>query len=377
MNLKKLLSVFLVLYSLCLPCVAAEQLYPGEKLAEVNGVQALFKFIKGDEKQPLIIFVPGAAHLARISYGFPAGKEEDFLSYWLHKKGYSFLGVSYPIDNPVYTKIYPSFSIRDWGNQIAVLAQKTIEQNHLPKHVVVLGWSMAGNVEESVTEALEKKQINVDAFIGLSAVTPISYLGQEINGFKGNKLLSNQLLDERLFFNLFAQLIAEQSKYNGHEIIPRKVYLNEFLGNIPVALEGQGYHMAEDKPEFSFEYAINDSGIFHFNHTPWIGLINDDSSTLPKIAFVDTAAWNYISREMLYAQYFSQPKLNSPSNYAENKQLLQYLPQNFSATVHGNHFFFVGKFGAQETADTIELIIKQIDVVKQKLESQKSVVIVP
>ena len=367
MKLKNVFFLFLVMNMLCIQCVSAQdKLYPGEQLVEVNKVQTLFKFIKGDGDKPLIIFVPGAAHLARISYGFPGGKEDDFLSYWLHKKGYSFLGVSYPTDNPVYTKIYPSFNIRDWGNQVATLAKKIIDQNHLSTHVVVLGWSMGGNVEESVGEAFEKLHINVDSFIGLSAVTPISYIGQKIKGLKGNDMLQNKLLDERPFFNMFAKLVEEQNIYNGHEVISKDVYLKEFIGNFPVALAGQGYHLAENKFESNIQYSLDDSGVFHFDHTPWIGLISDDSSEIPKITLIDPSAWNFIRNEMLYSKYISHMNMNL-NKYESTQILLDQIPQLLSETVHGNHFFFVGMKGARETAQKIEIIMQRINATKQKL----------
>lgn len=372
MKLKNILFLFFLANLLCPQSVLAQaKLYEGEQLSEVNKIQTLFKFIAGDQEKPLIIFIPGAAHLARISYGFPGGKEDDFLSYWLHKKGYPFLGVSYPTDNASYTKIYPSFNIRDWGNQVATLAKSLIDKNHLSNHAVVLAWSMGGNVEESIGEAFEKLHINVDSFIGLSAVTPISYLGQTIKGFKGNEMLPNQLLDERSFFPIFSQLVEEQSKYNGHEIIPKNVYLNEFLGDIPVALESQGYHFEKNKFEFNMQYSLDASGVFHFQYTPWIGLISDDSTEIPKITLIDPSAWNYIRSEMLYAKYISHINMNSnPDNYAAIKQTLTEIPQYFSETVHGNHFFFLGKKGAFETAQKIELIMQRINDTKQKLAEQ-------
>src|SRR5204862_1409349 len=140
---KKIIFILFVVKILILNCVFAQSnLYDGEQLVEINKVETLFKFIKGSNKKPLIIFIPGAAHLARISYGFPQGKADDFLSYWLNKKGYNFLAISYPTDNQVYSKIYPSFNIRDWGNQAATVTKKIIDQYHLSNQVVVVGWSM-------------------------------------------------------------------------------------------------------------------------------------------------------------------------------------------------------------------------------------------
>ncbi len=61
-----------------------------------------------------------------------------------------------------------------------------------------------------------------------------------------------------------------------------------------------------------------------------------------------------------------------PSNsdeYATSKQLLTEIPQYLSETVHGNHFFFVGKKGARETVQKIELIMQHINTTKQKFEA--------
>jgi len=181
------------------------KLYEGEKLVDINKIQTLYKFISGDANKPLIIFVPGAAHLARISYGCPTCKENDFLSYWLHKKGYSFLGVSYPTDNEVYTKIYPSFNIKDWGKQVATLARSLIDQNHLPTHAVVLGWSMSGNMEESIQESFSNEHLILDAFIGLSAVHPLHSILPNPE-FGPDKILPNYLLERKSLAELFLKL---------------------------------------------------------------------------------------------------------------------------------------------------------------------------
>lgn len=350
--------------------LAQHDLYAGEQLVEINKVQTLFKFIKGESNKPLIIFIPGAAHLARISYGFPLGKEDDFLSYWLHKKGYSFLGISYPTDNHVYTKLYPAFTIRDWGNQVATLAKKIITQNHLSNHVVIVAWSMGGNLETAVSEALNKSHINMDAFIGLSAVTPLSYLGQSIKGYKGNKMLPNELLDASVYFPFFFKFIEEQNTYNGHTIIPKEIYQKEFLGNFPVAIEAQGYQFMKGKFVYDVKKTLEDSSVLDFAHTPWIGLITDDSFSIPRIVLIDTSAWKFIRREMLFTQYITQISIKNLDTFNAIKKLLTQIDETFSEKVHGNHFFFVGKKGARDTAQKIELIMQRILNTKQILDSK-------
>jgi hypothetical protein len=98
-------------------------LYPGEEMLATNGIETLNYFKAGAPDKPLMIFVPGGFHLARVAYGYPGGNERDFLAFWLGKRGYSFLGASYPTGNKVYSEVYPEFSIRDWGQQVATVAK--------------------------------------------------------------------------------------------------------------------------------------------------------------------------------------------------------------------------------------------------------------
>ena len=243
-----------------------------------------------------------------------------------------------------------------------------IKQKHLSNHVVVLAWSMGGNVEAAVGEAFQKAGVNLDSFIGLSAVTPLSYLGQKIKGANGDDMLPNHLLNAKPFFNFFGKLLDEQSTYNDHEIIPKQVYLNEFIGNLPVALEAQGYHFEGDKFVFNLQKTLDDSGVFHFEHTPWIGLISDDSSSIPRITLIDLSAWHFIRNEMLYVQYLTRIAQNQdPHGFAKIKRLLAQIDRLLTKTVHGNHFFFVGKKGARETAEKVEILMQEIQDMKRNM----------
>ena len=81
---------------------AGAALFPGEEMITAAAFPCLIRFEKSAHDQPLVVFVPGTSFLARIAYGFPAGRPTDFLSHWLVAAGFPFLGVSYPLDNPVY-----------------------------------------------------------------------------------------------------------------------------------------------------------------------------------------------------------------------------------------------------------------------------------
>ena len=125
-------------------------LFPGEEMLLTNGVESLNYFKLGDPDKPLVVFVPGGFHLARVAYGYPGSNKKDFLAHWLLEDGYSFLAASYPTGNQVYSNVYPSFSIRDWGNQVAAVAKHYIDQHNLSDEIIVLGWSAGGQITQSV-----------------------------------------------------------------------------------------------------------------------------------------------------------------------------------------------------------------------------------
>lgn len=333
---------------------STERLYPNEKMMVVEGTEILSYFEMGDRHKPLIIFVPGNAHLARIGYGYPDGNSKDFLSYWIHKQGYPFLGVSYPTDNKVFNQLYPAFNITDWGNSIIGVAKDIIKKNHLSKNIVVVGWSMAGSVVQTVNAAAKKEGLNLKLFIGLSAVPPIPYIMQD-SPIKMDKMLSNHLADRHKLYPWFHRWLKQQNAYNQHIIISENIYQEQFLGDIPIALGAEGYHYKNDKFIFDIQKTIDDSGIFNFAMLPWVAQIVDDSPETLKISVVDPYAWKFLLMQMIYQNY-----INNKNKWIDNK-LITTIPDSLMIKVHGSHLFFVGEKGAKITAKTIEELIEKAD----------------
>lgn len=364
----RLFCLFIFFLSLIVPAQAA--LYPGETLMEAAGAQSLVYFSKGDLSKPLIIFIPGDSHLARISYGFPGGKPQDFLGYWLNKKGYPFLGLSYPLDNPVYSKLYPEFSIQQWGEQVAEIAKKFINENKLTNRIVILGWSMGGSIEEAVTAAAEKRGLKVDLFIGLAAVPPLPYMMQS-GPFETNIMRPNHLANRSALIPIFLQLLEKQNSYNQHVIIPKSVYLSQFIGDIPAEIAAEGYSYQDGQLVKNIQHTLSDGGVFNFNETPLIALIEDDSPTTAKISLIDPAGWNFIRAEMIYSHYLKNKDLSKLTQQQWNEviHLVDKIPQIFKLTVHGNHFFFVGEKGAAESANKIEELLSRSQQIQDQIKN--------
>jgi hypothetical protein len=159
-----------------------EQSTPGadlctsEEMLATNGIETLNYFKAGDQDKQLVIYVPGGFHLARVAYGRTRGNERDLLAYWLGKRGYSFLGALYPTGNKAYSKVYPEFSIRDWGKQVATVAKHYADQHGLSGEVIVLGWSAGGRIAQSVYEACEAAGLNMSLYVSLAFTPPVPLL---------------------------------------------------------------------------------------------------------------------------------------------------------------------------------------------------------
>ncbi|MBV8801843.1 MAG: hypothetical protein JO131_02545 [Gammaproteobacteria bacterium] len=197
----------------------SNKLYLGESIQYTAGFPNLVKFINGDSNKPLIIFIPGNSHLARIAYGFPRGNERDFLSYWFHKNGYPFLAISYPIGNSIYEKNYPNYTIQNWSKSIIEIAAQVINEKHLSKNVIILAWSMGGELVQPINVYAKESHIKIQLFIGLSAVTPLYNLFPE-SFFNKLKPDNTGLADTQPFYTFFLEMLDKQNKMNQHVIIP-------------------------------------------------------------------------------------------------------------------------------------------------------------
>lgn len=70
------------------------ELFPGESLFTQNGIDSLIYLREGTPDSPLIVFLPGGAHLGRIAYGDPLSQRSNFLDYWLEQAGMGMLAIS-------------------------------------------------------------------------------------------------------------------------------------------------------------------------------------------------------------------------------------------------------------------------------------------
>lgn len=346
----------------------ANHLYPNEAMQHIGGYPCLSQFTLASPKKPLVVLIPGDANLARIFYGAPHSNPKDFLAYWLHRQGYSTLAISYPTDNVAFDhQAYPLYRIHDWAKQAVLLTQQTIEQHHLNSNVLLVVWSMGGIITVNYQQLAQLHGLHVVA-MSLSATAPIPNL---IANQDSTIRFTEQGLAARVALRQvrFLQFLDEENAINHHVIIPKNVYVSDFLGNTPVALLNTAYTPDHGLIKTNPLLAQQDSLGLSFKDYPLTGMIHGDSESDLQHVISDSYTWMFLNQQTIFHQYFSEKNTFALARL-HNGQLvkkLHRLEANLSCTVPGGHFFFVGQVGAHKTAQCIAAIYPHLQQLEDSL----------
>jgi len=353
-------------------------LYPGEKIMQGGGYPALTKFIKGDTKKALIVFIPGTGHTARISYGGHAGSQDkDFLAHWLVSQGYNFLGISYPIitKNPIYEEAYPNFNIRIWGKQAAEIAKATIDENNLSNRIILIAWSNGGRITQSFNEAATNLGLDVDFCASFSATPPnvaVVIIPPETPPFYYSLLKASNgyMALSRRFDDWYDQVKNNSSLNRGREIIPKEVFCDEYVGNMPVNLTGLGIKYQDGAFVASGWTFMEDSKSYDLQNFPLVATVVTDNVNDSRHALTDQGVWGpYVIGNIF--SYIEKSKVDlkkmSPEKWKAVVNLVRTAPQQLSVGTTGNHFFFVGEAGARNAAQCIIILEEKVRAFKTEL----------
>jgi hypothetical protein len=345
-------------------------LYPGEKLETILGWPTVYRFFASDDSKPLLVFVPGAAHNARIAYGVHTGGfQGDFLASWLVLKGYPFLALSYPLESAGEKNLMPptapGFRIHDWGRQAAETTKRIVNEHNLSGNVILLGWSMGGKILEPFTAAAKDLGLTVKLFISLAATPGIYGLRgtpPPVERTEAGYATYSGILD-RMLHSLHEQNLSSANP--SVSVIPDDMYLSDYFGHTPIGLTSWGFRYSEhDDGEGNFvadEWeAIEDSRADNFGELPFITAIHGFSPLDIRHVVADKATWGLMLTYKLLADIgrsdldLEGGYLMMDDNWTKLIGLVHSAPSRMTSCVHGNHFFFLGERGAKETADVID-----------------------
>jgi len=332
-------------------------LYPGEELTEAAGYPALVRFEPGRPELPVVVFVTGGGVLGRISYGLPGGRTADFLCHWLHEAGFPSLVLSYPIDNKgVFDAPFPQFSITDWAEQSAEIIARTVDRNGLQTNAIVLGWSMAGRIAEPLHAALRRKGKGIELFVAMAAASALPNTLPGLDHLKpaGSGLASIQ----GAYLDWLLRCLADQNVTTGHAALDADAFVREMTGDFPVGLAASAMRCTNGG--FIHEPARDalEIGTTRYRAFPPLALMTHDSAIDARHALTDRSTWGvYITQQLCEGLVFTQAeKLAAlpPGTWASLVEHVGNASHRLSATLPGNHMFFLGEDGARRTVQTLK-----------------------
>lgn len=343
---------------------SGQQLYENESIVDLAGFPAVSYFVAGDADQPLIVFVPGAHHAARIAYGGHEGANgEDFLAHWLTEKGYNVLALSYPIETEggLIAENRPEFTAQDWGRQIAEATAEIVETHGLDGEIYLAAWSMAGKVIQPAHAALAEAGHPLSAAFSFAAtpgIPGIIALTQEFD--RAESGYADRVSSYDGWFN---QILANQED-DDRPIIPEDIFRSEYVGNISINLQGYGeVYGADGDVTIDHMAQAADYGAFAFDDFPLVVTFQVDQRLDARHAINDQSYWTLYNTHTLFSEFARRGvSVNDVSEDAWQDAIALALDAGprLRVDVGGNHFFFVGEDGARATADGIDEAIEKV-----------------
>ncbi|GIJ87953.1 hypothetical protein Asppvi_006867 [Aspergillus pseudoviridinutans] len=347
-------------------------LYAGEHLDTVAGFPTLYTFSPANRDNPLIVFIPGGGHNARISYGgHPGSRREDFLAHWLNTLGHGLLAISYPLQSEpdeIMAATAPEFRIRDWGLQAAEVTKMVIERHGLSPKIVLVAWSMGGRVVVPYTQAAKARGLTVELFVSLAA-TPGLAGSRSIPA--GIRMTSEGYAALDMMSELFLDQVHEQNGLNSRVIIPDDVYRRGYYGHTPVGLLGWDLSYSQEGGFVEDRYtSTEDADANNFRQWPLISALHGDSILDGRHVLADKATWAFMQVQRLVSTLEGRGYRSlSLERWEEVVKLVHSRPENMCRQIHGNHFFFLGEPGARETAAAIVEYLRDARIFMSTLDS--------
>ncbi|EEA24880.1 thioesterase domain protein [Talaromyces marneffei ATCC 18224] len=342
------------------------KLYTGEQLDEAAGFPTLYNYLPADPNKPLVVFIPGGGHNARVAYGGHEGYQEK-----------DFFAISYPIESEpeILPATAPNFRISDWGKQAAEVRHKIIEKHSLSKQVVLVGWSMGGRIVIPYSAHAHSLGIEVALFVSLAA-TP------GIHGSRPPPLgVTNTAagyLTATGIYKMFARQVQNQNEQwnNGKTIVPEDVYLRKYTGSTPVSLTGSNYRYDTESRQFLKDYwtSTEDAIVHQAEYCPMIATLGGTSPLDARHVITDQATWSFLlTRKLMHEiERYDMAKIVEKGNWNKLIDMVHSLPSQISYMIPGNHFFFMGEPGARKTAEVIVEHLEKANKFKREFEAQLS-----
>ncbi|WFU40216.1 hypothetical protein QA640_39470 [Bradyrhizobium sp. CB82] len=338
-------------------------LLPSEFLVEASGVPAIAYVRAGLPGAPTIVGLPGGGHLARVFYGHPGSRAEDFLDCWLEKRGIGLIALSYPSDYRAFRRRLPDLTVTDWGNAAAQMTAELIRARSLHGPIVPVGWSMAGRASRAFNVAACCLGLKMPGFIALAATPPLPGMVRvqpEGEAFTAEGFWRTGSNDaDTLSARNEASL--RDINWRGAEIIDAAAYAAHYIVNTPIRLRGEP-NQRTGLERNSLLDTIADLGTFAYPAYPFTGVIAPTRASDARHALTDQATWGFLNSQKLFCEYTAANSMSTLGlAWNELRELALQLPTRLCRYVEGGHCFFLGRDGAAQTASHIQDLCEQLE----------------
>jgi hypothetical protein len=341
------------------PLSTAEPPAAGETFLNAGTTPTLAWLAPGQRDRPLVVFIPGAGHLARIAYGAPDADPHHFPAHWFAVHGFSFLALSYPCGHAAFPHADPGFGVADWATQVAAATAQALDSLRLRRpDVIVLAWSMAGRLLHRMRGALEQRGANLALFVSLDGHPTVADNTEALEALLIADRRGLAALEPLLTH--FEQQLEEQRRLNDDEIISSTNYHQDYLAAFPVNLSATRLRHRSGEFVVDLDADVQDTQSLANNPLPPIAAVSGQAPSSADHALLDSSRWAYQAARFLLQN--NRCALSHDASPAEHERarltyVCKQLPAAFCLTVPGGHAFFIGQLGAERLVQAVEKLL--------------------
>ena len=356
-------------------------MFPGERMTE-GGCPLLAHESGPTSATRLVVFLPGALHLARIAYGHPEAEPADFLAHWLSEAGWAFLGCSYPVapSDLVFSTIDPLLDLSDVVTAVADETADVVERRGLSPEVVVAAWSALGNSAPGLAAEFDRRGLHLSTFVSLAATPPLPNLilgsldaTTEAVGssaaFGTEGLLRHNSLRSESFLAELDRIDADE----GRVVISRNDYFDHYMGDMALnVFPGLEAHViADGRVEVGHGRPLEVSRGSRWELYPLTAAVVPTLASDRRHVLTDRHNWAMINANAVQWRLLSglDATAVTPDHWRRITEHADELCTELHQTVDGGHFFFLGERGARATAVAIVELDARRATLEHRLEA--------
>jgi len=336
--------------------------FEGERLVE-GPCPLLIAERSGEANKPPVVFFPGALHTARIGYGLPHDRPEDFVGHWLGEAGHPFVAVSYPVavGDPAFENVDPALQLDQLADAAAAAVGEILDRRGWHRNVIVAAWSALGNIAPRLRTALTDVGVELGTFVSLAATPPLPNLilgstdasTATVGGaehYTAAGLLRHTSLRSESF-------VAELDRIDGdlgRTVVARDDYRTHHMGDMPLELfPGLEAVRHGDAARIEHEGPLAISNGAAWAAYPLCAAVWPTLRSDQRHALTDRHNWGMVNANALTWRVLRDAPDVSDAVWDRVLDVSHRLASELHRRVHGGHLFFVGEPGARATAEAI------------------------